>query len=68
MVSTKKLSSTAVFNIDNKCKIGILERYLKDHATLKTGVMMLTVQLCITKINILKHIRIKCVMIQHTAM
>ncbi len=41
VVSTKKknLSSTAVFNIDNKHQISILEWFLKHHVTLKTGVM-----------------------------
>ncbi len=27
-------------------QISILERFLKDHVTLKTGVMMLKIQLC----------------------
>jgi len=27
------------------------ERFLKDHVTLKTGVMLLKIQLCITRIN-----------------
>ncbi len=31
--------------------ISILEWFLKDHVTLKTGVMMLKIQLYITKIN-----------------
>ncbi len=34
-----------VFNIDNKQKISILEWFLKDHVTLKTGVLMLKIQL-----------------------
>ncbi len=48
-------------NIDNiKCFLSILEWFLKDHVTLKTGVMMLKIQLCITGINsILKYIKIK---------
>jgi len=32
-------------------KLIILELFLKDHATLKTGVTMLKIQLCITGIN-----------------
>ncbi len=32
-------------------QISILEWFLKDHVTLKTGVMMLKIQLCITGIN-----------------
>ncbi len=39
-------------------QISILERFLNDHVTLKTGVMMLKIQLCITEINyILKYIK-----------
>ncbi len=52
----------AVFSIDNnkklflKQQISILEWFLKDHVTLKTGEMMLKIQLCITGINyILKY-------------
>ncbi len=46
-----KISSTTVFNIDKKC-FRILEWFLKDRVTLKTGVMMLKVQLFkITGIN-----------------
>ncbi len=38
----------------------ILEWFLKDHMTLKTGVMMLKIQLCITWIKyILKYIQIE---------
>ncbi len=41
-------------------QIIILEWFLKDHVTLKTGVMMLKIQLCITGINyILKYIQIE---------
>jgi len=41
-----------------KHQIIILEWFLKDHVTLKTGGMMLKIQLCITGINdILKYIR-----------
>ncbi len=46
---TKILSSTTVFNID-KQQISISEWFLKDHETLKTGVMM-KMQLCILGIN-----------------
>ncbi len=48
MVSTKILSSTTVFNIDNKQKyylIHILEWFLKNRVTLKTEIMMLKIQL-----------------------
>ncbi len=38
----------------------ISEGYLKDHVTLKTGVMMLKIQLCITDMNyVLKYIQIE---------
>ncbi len=46
-VSTKILSSTTVFNIDSKMfleqQTSILEQFVKDHVTLKTGVMMLKI-------------------------
>ncbi len=43
-----------------KQQISILEWFLKDHVTLKTGVMMLKIQLCITGMNyILKYIKIE---------
>ncbi len=48
------LSTTTIFNIDKtflEQQINILERFLKDHVTLKTEVMMLKIQLCITGIN-----------------
>jgi len=48
MVSTNILSSTTVFSNDNnnrKC-YSILNCFLKDHVTLKSGVMMLKIQLC----------------------
>ncbi len=53
---TKILNCTTIFNIDKnkKClkhQISILEWFLKDHVTLKTGVMMLKIQLCFTGIN-----------------
>ncbi len=39
-------------------QISISEWFLKDHVTLKTGVMMLKIQLCITEINyIFKYIQ-----------
>ncbi len=41
-------------------QISTLEWFLKDHVTLKTGVIMLNIQLCITGINyILKYIKIE---------
>ncbi len=41
-------------------QISILEWFLKDHVTLKTGVMMLKIQLRITEINyILQYILIE---------
>ncbi len=49
--ATIKKSSKTVFNINNnkkmflKQQISILEWFLKDHVTLKTGVMMLKIQL-----------------------
>ncbi len=53
MFSTEILSSTTIFNIDDN---NISLWFLKDHVTLKTGVMMLKIQLCITGINyILKY-------------
>ncbi len=66
-VSTKILSSNKFsiiirFSIDNSApvttvlvkseqQISILEWFLKDHVTLRTGVLMLKIQLCITGIN-----------------
>ncbi len=62
----KYISSTAAFNIDNNKKmyleqlISILEWFLKDHVTLKTGVMMLKIQRWITgTYYILKYIQIE---------
>ncbi len=50
---------TIFFNIWS-AKISILECFLKGYVTLKNGVMMLKIQLCITRINnILKYINIK---------
>ncbi len=41
-------------------QISILEWFLKDHVTLKPGVMMLKIQRCITGINyILNYIQIE---------
>ncbi len=41
-------------------QISILEWFLKDHVTLKTGVMILKIQLCNTGLNyILKYIQIE---------
>ncbi len=50
----KKFSqkSSTVFNIDNnketflELQISILEWFLKDHVTLKTGMLLLKIQLC----------------------
>ncbi len=63
---TNIFSRTTVFNIDNNQemfldqKIIILKWFLKDHVTLKTGVMMLKIQLYITEINyILQYIHIE---------
>ncbi len=63
-MSTEILSSTSVFNTDKKMfpeqQICILEWFLKDHVTLKTGVMMLKIQLCITGINyIFKYLKME---------
>jgi len=33
----------------------ILEGFLKDHVTLKTGVMVLKIQFCVTGINYIIH-------------
>ncbi len=45
---TNTLLSTTVFNIDNNQHIIMIS---EDHVTLKTGVMMLKIQLRITEIN-----------------
>jgi len=45
----KDKNKNFVCNIDQQ--ISILELIPKDHVTLKTGVMMLKIQLCITGIN-----------------
>ncbi len=43
-------------------QIKIIKLYLKDHVTLKTGVIMLKIQLCITGINyILTNIQIETI-------
>ncbi len=52
------LCSTTVFNIDNnqKCFLIINQHIImisEDHVTLKTGVMMLKIQLRITEINLI---------------
>ncbi len=53
MIHTAQLFSTL---IRNEQQIIILEWFLKDQVTVKTGVMMLKIQLCITGINyILKY-------------
>ncbi len=55
---SKIWSSTTIFNIDNNKKCFFSKHITmisEDHVTLKTGVMMLRIQLCITGINILKY-------------
>ncbi len=54
----KKVYHVSTKHIEQQ--ISILEWFLKDHVTLKTEVMMLKIQLCITGINyILKYIKIE---------
>ncbi len=63
MVFTKILSSKKKINIDNKKKcfwppnqhIRMIWWFLKNHVTLKTGVMALKIQLCHHRNNILKY-------------
>jgi len=38
-------------------QIFILELFLKDHVTLKTGIMMLKIQFCITGLNNILNIK-----------
>ncbi len=63
--SDTELDASSVFNTEynQKCFLGskyTSEWFLKDHVTLKTGVIMLKIQLCITGINdILKYILIE---------
>ncbi len=45
-----------------KQQISILEWFLKDHVTLKTEVMMLKIQLCITEINY----TLQCIQIENS--
>ncbi len=60
MVSTKILSSTTAFNIDDDNIKHFWAANLKDHVTLQTRVMMLKIQLCITEINkMFKYIKIE---------
>ncbi len=49
--STEILSSATAMNTDNMKYFLSSKYFLKDHVTLKTGVMMLKIQLCITGIN-----------------
>ncbi len=55
MVSTKIWSSTSIFNIDNKNVSWAANQHIRmiseDHVTLKTGVMMLKIQLWSQEIN-----------------
>ncbi len=54
MVSIKILSSTAVFkSLFLEHQISILELFLKDHVTLKTGVMAAENSAVITSINLI---------------
>ncbi len=48
--SNKNVPQVLKFHTDNK-SVSILEWVLKDHVTLKTGVMMLEIQLCVTEQN-----------------
>ncbi len=63
-VSTKLYSSSTVFNIEkNYTFFWASDQHIRmiseDHVTLKTGVIMLKIQLCITGINyIVKYIQI----------
>ncbi len=51
---SQKYYAAELFSVSICC---ILEWFLKDHVTLKIGVMMLKIQLCITRINyIVKYI------------
>ncbi len=61
MISTKILNSTTVFNSDKKTEklLEWLEWFLKDHVTLKTGVMMLKIQLYHHKYIFSKYIKIE---------
>ncbi len=47
------VSSSTVFSIDNNTKCFFEKQIImiSDHVTLKTGVMMLIIKLCITGIN-----------------
>ncbi len=62
---TKILSMLkTVLLLNEKCFLSsILKWFLKDHVTLKTAVMMLKIQLCITEINyVLKCIQIEVIL------
>ncbi len=64
-VSTKILSSTTVFNINNnvKCFLSSKIRMIsEDHVTLKTGVMIQKIQRCITGI----HYILRCIQIENS--
>jgi len=60
-----KILSRTTVNIDNnknalEQQISILEWFLKDHVTLKTGVMMLKIQLCLHRNKLqLKYMKIE---------
>ncbi len=62
----KILGNTTVFNIDDNkkelflsTKISILEWFLNNHVKLKTGVIMLKIQLCHQGINHIKYMQIE---------
>ncbi len=65
-VFTKILRNTIVFSVliiiryVYEQQISTLVWFMKDHVTLKTGLMMLKIQLCLTGINcMLKHIKLE---------
>ncbi len=57
-ISTKILSCTKLFNIDHGNTF-IEQQISSDHVTLKTGVMMLKIQICLRINYILKYIQIE---------
>ncbi len=62
----KNIKQHNCFQIVQQEQISVLEWFLKDHVTLKTGEIMLKIQLCITEINyIFKHIKTKTAILQY---
>ncbi len=59
-ISEKTFTILIISEMFLEQQISILEGFLKDHVTLKTGVMMLKIQLCSTEIN---YILIYCIYI-----